>query len=210
MIIFFVTVSLTLNILAFLIMAILFLRQNKLIKMEENLKKPINEMEEVISAYILQMKEENDRFIQRIIELKKDGEGSQLSSTNSFGEVSNAIEHEDLQASQNPFDQANHQQSQMDSTENYTSLIGKTISNQAVKAYRKQTQRESETKPLGRDKEMIEQRGNDDHTDGDELIIQQISRLRNQGYSIDDIAKKLNKGKTEIDLLLKFQENIQE
>ena len=46
------------------------------------------------------------------------------------------------------------------------------------------------------------------------LIIKSIAdlvwHLKNQGCSLEEIAKKLNKGKTEIDLLLKFQEESKE
>ncbi|AST92033.1 hypothetical protein BC6307_12470 [Sutcliffiella cohnii] len=36
---------------------------------------------------------------------------------------------------------------------------------------------------------------------------EQAKELKNYGYSIDDIAQKLGKGKTEIELLLKFRQN---
>ncbi|TGB04778.1 DUF6115 domain-containing protein [Halobacillus salinus] len=34
----------------------------------------------------------------------------------------------------------------------------------------------------------------------------EILKMRNKGYSIDDIAKQLDKGKTEVELLLKFHQ----
>ena len=37
-----------------------------------------------------------------------------------------------------------------------------------------------------------------------DLFINQVKILQNQGLSTAEIAKKLNKGKTEIELLLKF------
>ncbi|MGY3713894.1 DUF6115 domain-containing protein [Sutcliffiella cohnii] len=36
---------------------------------------------------------------------------------------------------------------------------------------------------------------------------EQAKELKNNGYSIDEIAQKLGKGKTEIELLLKFRQN---
>jgi hypothetical protein len=38
-----------------------------------------------------------------------------------------------------------------------------------------------------------------------ESLASQIWNLKDQGYSLEEIAQKLKKGKTEIDLLLKFQ-----
>ena len=50
MMIFLVIISIALNMIAFLLIAILFLRQNKLIKMEENLKQPVKEMEDLMTT----------------------------------------------------------------------------------------------------------------------------------------------------------------
>lgn len=36
------------------------------------------------------------------------------------------------------------------------------------------------------------------------LLLNEVYLLQQQGFSVEDIAKKLNKGKTEIELLLKF------
>ena len=63
MMIFLVIISIAFNMIAFLLIAILFLRQNKLIKMEESLKQPVKEMEDLMTTYLLQMKEENEQFI---------------------------------------------------------------------------------------------------------------------------------------------------
>ena len=63
---FFIIVSLILNIVALMAIIILFLRQNKLLQVEENQKKTMNEMEELITTYLLEMKDENEHFIQRI------------------------------------------------------------------------------------------------------------------------------------------------
>ena len=71
MMIFLVIINIAFNMIAFLLIAILFLRQNKLIKMEENLKQPVKEMEDLMTTYLLQMKEENEQFIKSVKGFKK-------------------------------------------------------------------------------------------------------------------------------------------
>jgi len=199
MIAFLVTISLTLNILAFTIMAILFLRQNKLIEMEKNLKKPMIEMEELISAYLIQMKDENDRFIQRVTSLKNVSLDVQTSS----GNMSELKSNQEVQIESQPHDEALNEADRQSFQENLSFHIGRTINNHAVKAYQKQKQNPQD-EAIGDFEKKSQENGMN------ELLIDQINHLRKQGYSNDDVAKKLNKGKTEIELLLKFQENIQE
>ena len=75
MMIFLIIMSIAFNLIAFLLIAILFLRQNKLIKMEKNLKDPIRELEDLMTTYLLQMKEENEHFIQSVKKMNKDNIG---------------------------------------------------------------------------------------------------------------------------------------
>ncbi len=203
MLILLVIISLALNILAFLIIAILFLRQNKLIKMEDNLKRPIHEMEELTAAYLLQMKEENDRFINRLNQVNKDGQDSETTSINEFEVKPSEEEHTD---------QPNIAIDRLDLQENDMPFIKKTISQQAVMAYQKQKQ--NGKIPINSDVSTmtVEQNNQADNRPitVNHNLDDQIIHLRKQGYKIEEIAKMLNKGKTEIELLLKFKEDIQE
>ena len=200
MMIFLVIVSIALNMIAFLLIAILFLRQNKLIKMEESLKQPVKEMEDLMTTYLLQMKEENEQFIKSVKGLKKDKNDLQSTSVK-FPPIK--LEH---------VEEKSLQSEQLDSPENFTSLIGKTIGNQAVKAYQRQNQHtekeieeiervaseKSETNP----EPLI---SSNNQIDGD-LVL----HLQKQGFSLETIAKKLNRGKTEIELYLTFHEKRKE
>ncbi|WP_338469828.1 hypothetical protein R4Z10_13530 [Niallia sp. XMNu-256] len=194
---FLVTVSLTLNLLAFIIIAILFLRQNKLIKMEENLKNPIVEMEDIISAYLLQMKEENDRFISQVNQLNKESQNH--SSLNNDA---------DTKVSEKPSEQNDVEIDSLDFQENDRLNLGKALSNQAMIAYQKQN--EKITSNLNKSSGIMDKNTAKFEQGYTYSIGEQIKQLKNEGYSIEDIAKKLNKGKTEIELLLKFQGNIRE
>lgn len=203
MLILLVIISLVLNILAFLIIAILFLRQNKLIKMEDNLKRPIHEMEELTSAYLLQMKEENDRFINRLNQMNKDGQDSEITSINEF---------EIKQNEEGNMNQPNIAIDRLDLQENDMPFIKKTISQQAVMAYQKQKENRKISINSDVSTMTVEQNNQADNrpVTVSHNLDNQIIHLRKQGYKIEEIAKMLNKGKTEIELLLKFKEDIQE
>ena len=140
MMIFLVIVSIALNMIAFLLIAILFLRQNKLIKMEESLKQPVKEMEDLMTTYLLQMKEENEQFIKSVKGLKKDKNDLQSTSVKFSPIKLEHVEEKSLQSVKNKEVPIDRKSDQLDSPENFTSLIGKTIGNQAVKAYQRQNQ----------------------------------------------------------------------
>jgi hypothetical protein len=92
--------------------------------------------------------------------------------------------------------------------------LNKTANIHARKAYQKQKHHEHANAVLnvknGKAENHDNQKVEETLYEQEESFIQQILNLEKQGNSIEEIAKKLNKGKTEIELLLKFQENIQE
>jgi hypothetical protein len=198
MIAFLVIISLMLNILALITIVILYLRQNKLIKMDERQKSIIKEMEELISAYLLEMKEENSLFMDRILKFQAEQninppEPEQGILDKLVEEPSVHLEkHKEIE----PLD------------------LNKTANIHARKAYQKQKHHEHATAVLnvknGKAENHDNQKVEETLYEQEESFIQQILNLEKQGNSIEEIAKKLNKGKTEIELLLKFQENIQE
>ncbi|MFE8695156.1 hypothetical protein ACFYKT_02165 [Cytobacillus sp. FJAT-53684] len=196
---FLLLLSLFLNILAFLAIILLFLRQNRLLQVEKKQEKMISDMEEVISAYLVQMKEENEDFINRVKQLE-------VRSTSSTADhsVKDLIQVSDTVKKDNePF---------------LHNKIGKANANRAVnvyKQYAKATTKETSVEaPADLVKSSIEvptkdeQRNESDQNtlQGDSLI-NQILLLKEQGQTVDKIAQRLNKGKTEIELLLKFQKN---
>lgn len=214
MTVFFIIISFLLNIIAILGIVVLFLRQNKLVKVEENQKKTIKDMEELMSSYLLEMKDENERFIERVKEMNEE----QLSTYNvpkkesfPFKEPEITVEHA------------------VPKIEKYdlSSRLESTVNFQAVRAYQKQKknqiERESVPEPvnlqteaprqedmklvLQTNEKIIERRNNELLK---ESLLFQILIMKQQGFSIEEMAKRLNKGKSEIALLLKFQENHEE
>jgi hypothetical protein len=193
---FLLLLSLMLNAAAIFAIILLYLRQNRLVESEKKQQRIITEIEEVFSAYLLELKEENEKFIQL---MKADNPAPQ--KTAPYRETSSR---ESMNKTQDT-----EEASQTDKAPR----IGKAIAyNSAMKAYRSPSESErEETERI----EQIEQ-----VPDLEDLLIktesaerpplgfnEQVADLQKQGFSVEEIARRLNKGKTEIELLLKFRQN---
>ena len=55
-----------LNILTIFAVIVLFLRQNRFIQVEKDQKAMVTEMEELMSGYIMEMKEENEALVEKL------------------------------------------------------------------------------------------------------------------------------------------------
>ena len=164
-----------------------------------------------MSTYLLQLKDENERFIQNVKGFKKDNNDLKSTSVKFSPLKLEHVEEKSLQSFENKEVPIDRKADQLDSPENFTSLIGKTISNQAIKAYQSQNQN-TEKEIVEIDRETTEQGEtnqesliNSNQMDGD-LVL----HLQKQGYSLETIAKRLNRGKTEIELYLRFHEKDKE
>ncbi|MBM7586859.1 hypothetical protein JOC86_003411 [Bacillus pakistanensis] len=179
--VFFMIISFILNAVALLAIVILYTRQNRLMNVEKQQKKMVKEMEEVISTYLIEMKDENEQFIRRFDKLHR-SEANHNTSPLSFPEMTSTIEKSD--ESKSEFSK--------ESPLTYKKAA-------AIKAY---TNKKEDT-PF------------DDHQPSHELIQKeeekseyaQIVLLKKQGYDLNQIAQKLHKGMTEVELIIKFNQN---
>jgi hypothetical protein len=203
----FLFISILLNIIALFFIVILYLRQSKLFEVENKQRKMIEEMEDVISTYLAEMKEENENFINRITNAEK-SKGKKKESRNSDeGEIEPLLPN---------------------GLEEKVTFPIKGSKSQAVKAY--QT---SVSGPLAEDdievllpgfdelETSIEDPSIEEEEKGtvepveimeskEKTLLEEVLYLKEQGLSFEEIAKKLHKGQTEIELLLKFRQNNQE
>lgn len=196
MTIFFIIINLILNIIALLSIIILFLRQGKLFKLEDNQKRNIQEMEELLSSFVLEVKEDNEQLIKRIEEIKIEknlsSQNNQKQPTSIKKSIEKTIE-TDVREKENDL----------------STRLEKTVGHYAVKAYQQQSKQEKvDIQAYLNDSELPKTQENV-NTVYQESLASQIRNLKDQGYSLEEIAQKLKKGKTEIDLLLKFQESHQ-
>lgn len=204
---FLILFSLFLNILAILAIIILFLRQNRLLQVEKKQEKMITEMEEVISTYLLQMNEDNEAFINKIKKLE-----FRPASSN------------EMDSSKND---TNIKQEKDSAKEPLQNRIGKASAYKAANLYKqnakaivKETNSKTDTAledhsvnlPAleNNNDEMVDRDKPDSHSINhlqESTLLEQVLALKEQGFTEEKIAQKLNKGKTEIELLLKFQKN---
>jgi hypothetical protein len=170
-------ISFLLNIISLLAIIILYTRQNRFIDLEKRQGKMLQEMEETISNYLIEMKEENDAFI-----------SSLHKSKNEHSDQENKTEIPQKSASE-------HKDEELGSPAN------KRLN--AYKAYKKpaaSVQRNDDGggwSPLVPDESMVNE---------EKSLVNKVITLQQKGLSIEEIAKSMGKGKTEIELLLKFNQ----
>lgn len=200
-----------LNGIALFSIVILYLRQNRFLQVEKKYEKLLNEMEEVISTYLLEMTEENEKFIHKVKELLS----KQQPITNKIT-TDHDITHDDKKG-----DSFNEK---IELTKEQPPFRKGTVF-QAVQAYRNTNSSDvkmedeepvlpslvSETPPKTKDSSVEElQKGREDRSASDlytQSFYYQVLLLQKQGLSTEEIAKRLKKGRTEIELLLKLRQN---
>jgi len=146
-----------LQLVSFFLIAILNARLSKLQDVERKQQVLMKEMDDAVSAYLVEIKDENNRLLEELSRKSVSFEGIEVQSQRTQDEV---------HFSNRP-----------------------TISKTKVANLYKQTLKTDETertlKPLS--------------------IKEQVHQLYSDGNSIEQIAKTLEKGKTEIELMLKFR-----
>jgi hypothetical protein len=207
MITFLLIISLLLNGVALFSIIILFTRQNRLLEMGKRQEKMKTEVEEIISASLFEMKEENEAFIHRF---------QQISSQPTV-----SISPSALLSQEKSGDSYSHQHKEEPLRTEIIKKTGKALKKQAVKAYQNSstnnvdndlpidvTVKDVMTNKTGipNTKNEIESEMTQDEIYR-ELLFNQVEILKRQGLTTAEIAKKLGKGKTEIELLQKFGQN---
>lgn len=186
--------SLILNIIALLSIVLLYSRQNRLLNMEKQFEQIVKEMEDVISTYILEMKEENEHFIQKMEhlqqrkQLRKETREKLPDQGISQTVAAGIPKHENM-------------------IQEVAALVPK---QHAAKAYElsmeKRPPQSDHEKSVKQPLQPPNKGSEDNKKSENDVFIEQVHALKKEGLSIDEIAAKLDKGKTEIALLLKFQQ----
>jgi hypothetical protein len=181
---FLILISFILNIIALLAIVLLYTRQNRLLEVEKRQEKAVSEMEDLISSYLFEMKEENDRFIQQFKAVKEVKSESSQEKVNKIKHAAEKV-----------------LQPERDSPEKDKDLYNSHSYRRqnAVKAYTPKNANEMSS-------EYGENTPASETLDKDPFI-HQIQILQGKGYTIEEIARELGKGVTEIELLLKFRQS---
>lgn len=193
---FFIIISLILNVVSLFIILILYLRQNRLFEVEKNQEKLLKEMEGIISSYLLEIREDNEQFINKIKEMDE----SRSKRMDPIMETDPTY--------------SNHTQTNLKGIENIKEIEEKdTVTIRPVTAIRTQVAKAYKQNHRNDKKSNNDETNHTENFEDKKKIamvsekkspIEEIILLQEQGFSNEEIARKLNKGKTEIQLLLKF------
>lgn len=184
--------------IAFLLIIVLYQKFSTIKELEKNQSTIIHEMEQMITVYLMEMKEENEVFLSKmqqyenVTESIKDKGNSNLPSHNKGPGSQESFEVVEKSLSKHEVENLLPQYNVVNPI---TNNIGKKASTNSTNP--KQVDMKEDAKSSLKVK--------------DDLYVQSLSAqallLQKKGDTIEQIAKKLGKGKTEIELLLKFRQN---
>lgn len=162
------------------------IRQNQLIR----------EMDDAISLYLLEMKEENDRLISELQQMKAHVKTSPTIKEVKLPqaeELNLKVKVEKQQESQRTDELKNLEKRQ---------FVPKTM---VTNAYIKQRSQLAENPlEMGHEQQPMDGEVIENTSPKEQTYKEQVIAYYNEGKSIENIAKIMNKGKTEIELLIKF------
>ncbi|MBM7659335.1 hypothetical protein JOC85_000102 [Bacillus mesophilus] len=171
---FLLIVSFVLHAVSFLIIILLYYRLEQTREIERKQGNLLKDMEDVLSSYIMEMKEENELFLKKVKHdykpmntkpsTEKETTKKEKLASISINTIEPQLSDEDLLSLLPKFDE---------DLKTFDSSKG---------SKQEKEEKEFELLPLG----------------------QQAKKLHNKGLSVEEIAKQLNKGVTEIELFLKF------
>ncbi|WP_375200192.1 hypothetical protein [Bacillus sp. RS11] len=185
-----------LQLLSFYFLIILNTKLAKFKDLEKKQERLMREMDDTISVYLAEMKDENDRLIQEL-------QGVSMSATKS-----DAVKQVEQIARQKEQEQTPSLTKEESTVEGSNSVdheprfyVPKNI---VANAYSRQQQPgvKTEAKVVHAAEQLNEARRKDEVKPL--TIEQQAIELAKQGKTSEEIAKQLQRGKTEIELLLKF------
>jgi hypothetical protein len=215
-----------LNIITIFAVIILFLRQNRLLGAENNQKEAMAEMEELMGAFLMEMKEENELLAEKLHRLndpqknKGSAEVSAKTAERTFHapqreESRNAAQKTGPLVAKIPKSKASAYNKQtnldeMEESRGYEPPAGLTTEKDKAEISARDNRKNipegfgcdaSEQIPPGGFKETLQ---STEMNDG-QTLSQRVLEMHDKGMKAEEIARYLNKGKTEIELLLKFR-----
>ncbi len=201
----FLFISIVLNIIALFSIVILYLRQSKLFEVEKKQQRMIEEMEDVISTYLAEMKEENESFIERIT--KTASEQSNKKENKKKNEVSVESILPSAEEEKVPYPMKSSKSHavkayKIGAIQPLTDEDAEVLLPDFAEAHDPTLNPKMEEEVHEKLQEVIEPK--------EKSLLEEVVYLQEQGLTYEEIAKKLHKGQTEIELLLKFRQNNQE
>lgn len=201
----FLFISIVLNIIALFSIVILYLRQSKLFEVEKKQQKMIEEMEDVISTYLAEMREENESFIERMTKAATKQSNKKENKKKNEGLLEPILP--STEEEKVPYSIKN---SKSHAVKAYKTGAMQPLTDEDVEVLLPDfTEVEDSTFDLKVEKE-VEGTIQEVTEPKEKSLLEEVVHLQEQGLTFEEIAKKLHKGQTEIELLLKFRQNNQE
>lgn len=207
---FLIIINFLLSLIAIFATIILFNRQTKFTELEKKYKQLNEQFEDSMSSFFMQMQEENEAFIKKLKEIQSNSAPSeQVFEKNHRPSIEN---NERIQQIEN-------------NIYNDSISIKSPPLYSGVKMYQQMLNINSEKEAGNYAKNSLLNKNDDEvkytdtlHVENDQnevlnphdLEIKQIKELLMAGETVETIAKRLDKGKTEVELLIKFSSELRE
>ncbi|WP_342604851.1 hypothetical protein [Peribacillus sp. FSL E2-0159] len=208
---FFIFLFFVLNIFTIFAIIVLYLRQNRLSKMEKDQKAIIGEMEQLLSGYLMEMKEDNETLVKAFTNsVAMSPERGQKGQEH--GSIKETKEDKEVKQEQNmllEYKEGSRAAAKKQAINAYKIMAEENDANALpVKVEDKLELSSAATSPQNEGKaarmefqDMLQVSLNE------QSLHEKVDMLADQGHSVEEIAKKLGCGQTEIELLLKFRMN---
>jgi hypothetical protein len=202
-----------LNLITILAMVVLYLRQNKLIKLEQTQKSTLKEIDDTLSAYLLEMKEENEQLLIKIAEksaITKAKQRELVSEENREKNSSYPKYENDEKANNKPLNRVKQKavaayKVPLEQTDVLPDLM---MTNQDKLELTSDYPTESTTIKKAQKqsdfKEALHEQLSNSTSQKSKTVSDEVMEAYQNGYSVEEIAKKLSKGKTEVELIVKL------
>lgn len=191
------------NILTIFAVIVLYVRQGNFAKLDKQQQSIISEMEDVLAAHLIEMQAENNELIQHVQRISKQASKEQgeraVNLAKSESKAASPLQESvrTLSNTRNPYQTA----TPLDSLElpvtiqdklELSQYSGKGTENDSTLPEKEESFRET------LDKEIK------NNNQAPLSLVEEVVQLSNTGHSIEEIARTLRKGNTEIELLLRF------
>lgn len=208
---FFIFLLFVLNIFTIFAIIVLYLRQNRLSMLEKDQKAVIGEMEQLLSGYLMEMKEDNETLVKAIhnsVAMNPE-HGQKGQEHSSIEETKKEKQEKQVQNILLEYKAGSRAAAKRQAINAYKIMPEENEANVLpVKVEDKLELASAATSPQNQGKsaamefsDMLQASLNE------RSLNEKVDMLADQGHSIEEIAKKLGRGRTEIELLLKFRMN---
>ncbi|MCM3165737.1 DUF6115 domain-containing protein [Peribacillus frigoritolerans] len=197
---FFIFLLFILNIFTIFAIIVLYLRQNRLSKLEKDQKAVIGEMEQLLSGYLMKIKEDNETLVKAI--------NNSVAMNPEHGQKGQ--EHGSIKETKEEKQEKQEQNILLE----YKAGSRAAAKKQAINAYKiMPEENEANALPVKVEDKLELASAAMEFSDmlqaslNERSLNEKVDMLADQGHSVVEIAKKLGRGQTEIELLLKFRMN---